>query len=808
MTDPRIFHTATLLNNGLVLVAGGSQIPGTLDSAEIYDPNSGTFTATNGAMTQARHHHTATLLKDGTVLVAGGDNGGGLLEATAFLSAEIYDPTAGTFAATGAMFSPRTWQTATLLADGKVLMAGGSPAVDSTINPNTGTGTGLPVGALPNAELYSPANKEFFGNPGAMNDARTEHGAALIKGCGCPADNQVLLTGGIDASGATLSSAELFDEKANSFTFTGRMNVARHNHTATTLQDGRVLVTGGVNNELVLLDSAEIYDPNSGTFSPTATRMTEARAFHSAQLLSDGRVLIAGGSVDKSGTFVASAEIFDPSTGAFSATGPMEEERFEQPAALLPDGDVLIPGGALLFDAVGELIPNSSLNDAEVFSAATGKFSATAETMVRSRVGHTGIMLNTGGVLITGGADLTEQIFATSELYDPSAGRFSCIGGATGRACAASLHQERFSHTATPLSGSSEVLIAGGSDGSTVGTPPDDVLAGIATAEIYNTSSKTYSCVGGVSSTPPLCNDSMVDGRYNHLAVALADGEVLFAGGIDSTGAVTKSAELYNPATGKFTATGSMNTERQEFAGALFTSGPLAGQVLISGGVDKAGKFLASAELYNPASGKFTPTASMAESRFDNIETLLGSGPNSGSILVTAGSGDQTTEIYNPVSQKFQAGANMTQIIFLPVAATLDNGQVLLAGGSTFNSLGQIVPVSGAELYDLASAQFSNTDSMRVARWFAAAAFLDPALVSGSEQSEVLIAGGEGINSTLASSELFVPASSSKSTASKASAATSPPLTPSAMQKEMAQMLDALHQQLHSTSSTGGFARH
>ena len=97
---------------------------------------------------------------------------------------------------------------------------------------------------------------------------------------------------------------------------------------------------------------------------------------------------------------------------------------------------------------------------------------------------------------------------------------------------------------------------------------------------------------------------------------------------------------------------------------------------------------------------------------------------------------------------------------------------------------------------------------MRVARWFAAAAFLDPALVSGSEQSEVLIAGGEGINSTLASSELFVPASSSKSTASKASAATSPPLTPSAMQKEMAQMLDALHQQLHSTSSTGGFARH
>ncbi len=808
MTDPRIFHTANLLNNGEVLVAGGSQIPGTLDSAEIYDASAGTFTATSGAMTQARHHHTATLLNDGTVLVAGGDNGGGLLEATAFLSAELYDPTTDKFTATGAMFAPRTWQTATLLADGKVLMAGGSPAVDSTIDPDTGTG--LPVGALPNAELYAPKNKEFFGNPGAMNDARTEHASALITGCGCAADNQVLLTGGVDASGATLSSAELFNEKANSFTFTGRMNVARHNHTATTLQDGRVLVAGGVNNSLVLLDSAEIYDPTSGTFSPTATRMTARRAFHSAQLLSDGTVLIAGGAVDKTGHFLASAEIFDPSTNAFSATaGPMEAARFQQPAALLPDGDVLIPGGALIFNAVGELIPDSSLDTAEVFSATAGTFSATPQTMVRSRVGHTATMLNDGGVLITGGADLTEQIFATSELYDPSAGQFSCIGGATGRVCAASLHQERFSHTATPLSSSAQVLIAGGSDGSTVGTPPNEVLAGIATAEIYNASSKTYTCVGGVSSTPPVCNNSMVDGRYNHMAVALADGEVLLAGGIDSTGTVTASAELFNPTIGKFTATGSMNTPREEFAGALFTSGPLAGRVLISGGVDNAGNFLASAELYDPASGKFTPTASMAETRFDNVETVLASGPNSGSILVTAGTGDQTTEIYNPATQTFSAGENMTQIIFLPIVATLSNSQILLAGGSTFNSLGQIVPVSGAELYDPATGNFSNTNSMRAARLFAAGAFLDPALVSGSEQGEVLIAGGESINATLSSSELFVPASSSTS-ASKASTASVtpvPPLSPAAMQKEMAQMLDGLHHQLQSGTGTSALGQ-
>ncbi len=249
-TDSRIFHSGNLLASGQVLIAGGSQIAGTLDSAEIYDPATGIFTATAGAMSQARYHHTSTLLSDNTVLITGGDNGGGLLVATALISAELYDPTTNKFTSPGDMFSPRTWHTATKLQDGKVLIAGGSPAVDSAIDPTTGTGTGTPIGALPSAELYEPASKQFAGNPGAMNDARTEHAAAFIKGCGCTAENEVLLAGGIDASGTTLTSAELFKESDNSFTVTGSMNVARHNHTATTLKDGRVLITGGVDNSI------------------------------------------------------------------------------------------------------------------------------------------------------------------------------------------------------------------------------------------------------------------------------------------------------------------------------------------------------------------------------------------------------------------------------------------------------------------------------------------------------------------------------------------------------------------------------
>jgi hypothetical protein len=405
-------------------------------------------------------------------------------------------------------------------------------------------------------------------------------------------------------------------------------------------------------------------------------------------------------------------------------------------------------------------------------------------------------MLNDNRVLIAGGADLTVQIFATSELYNPASGSFSCIGGTTGRDCTASLHDVRFSQTATPLKNSSLVLIAGGSDGTTRGTPPNEVIIGIGTAEVYNSSSKTYTCVGGVSSTPPLCNNSMVEGRYNHIAVTLRDGRVLLAGGIDSTATVTASAELYDPATGKFTATGSMSTAREDFAGALFTSGPLAGQVLVMGGSDATGSFLASAELYNPATGKFTATGSMTDTRFLHSAMLLTSGPNSGRILVAAGSGDQTTELYDPAAETFRAGPEMTQIIFSPIVATIADGRTLFAGGATFNSLGQIAPVAGAELYDPAANRFSTTDSMNNARLFAAGAFLDPASVSGSEAGNVLIAGGQGPNSTLGSSELFVPGSS---TTSAAVARSAPALTPKAMQEEVAKVFAVMHQQ-----GTGG----
>jgi hypothetical protein len=124
MTTARSYHTATLLTDGRVLVAGGIT-SGRAASAEIYDPKTGTFIAT-GSMTTDRYSHTATLLTDGRVLVAGGyGTNSASTNSASLASADIYDPRAGTFSATGSMTTARGGQSATLLTDGRVLIAGG-----------------------------------------------------------------------------------------------------------------------------------------------------------------------------------------------------------------------------------------------------------------------------------------------------------------------------------------------------------------------------------------------------------------------------------------------------------------------------------------------------------------------------------------------------------------------------------------------------------------------------------------------------------------------------------------------------------
>jgi N-acetylneuraminic acid mutarotase len=216
--------TATLLPDGTVLVAGGDGRTGPLASAEVYEPSTGSWTAT-GSMIEARYGHTATLLSDGRVLVAGGAaifTDGDVSGPDPLASAELFDPRSGTWAATGSMTEDRLGHTATLLPDGTVLVAGGEGSF----------GSGDPA----SAELYDPRNGSWTVT-GSMHAARAYHTATLLL------DGTVLVAGG--GVIGLLASAELFDPGSGSWTATGSMNGGRAENTATLLPGGRVLVAGG-----------------------------------------------------------------------------------------------------------------------------------------------------------------------------------------------------------------------------------------------------------------------------------------------------------------------------------------------------------------------------------------------------------------------------------------------------------------------------------------------------------------------------------------------------------------------------------
>src|SRR6266550_4844245 len=282
LNTARYLHTATLLPNGIVLVAGGLDSNfSVLASAELYDPATGTWTAT-GSLNTARTSHTATLMSNGTVLIAGGRS----IEALA--SAELYDPATGTWTPTGSLNTARESHTAALLSNGMVLVAGGYDSMTHV---------------LASAELYDPVSGSwtFTGN---LNTARTVKNATFLT------NGMVLVAAGSTNSGI-LASAELYDPVSGSWTLTGSLNNGRSANTATLLPNGMVLVAGGddITFPSPPIASAELYDPETSTWSVTGNLNT-ARELHSATLLTSGMVLAAGG-FDSNFDVSASAELYE-----------------------------------------------------------------------------------------------------------------------------------------------------------------------------------------------------------------------------------------------------------------------------------------------------------------------------------------------------------------------------------------------------------------------------------------------------------------------------------------------------------------
>jgi len=327
MLEARGEPTATVLRDGTVLVAGGSGNDDTsLASSELYDPRTGSWTAT-GSMLEARGFHTATMLPDGRVLVAGGMICDGYCH-DELASAELYDPIAGTWTATGNMAVPRGGHTATLLADGTVLVAGG-----------------LRDGReLASVEIYDPRTGSWAAT-GSMLEARGWPPATLLP------DGTVLVTGGTDGySGGWHRLAELYDPRTRSWAAVKEMNQLWLGETATLLLDGTVLVEGEA-SLLVGPSVMEVYDPSTGSWTLVGS-MSLDRYGQTATLLPDGTVLVAGGGEEGGGdgSFLSSAELYDPRSGSWSATASLAEARKGHTAALLLDGTVLVMGGRVGLD--------------------------------------------------------------------------------------------------------------------------------------------------------------------------------------------------------------------------------------------------------------------------------------------------------------------------------------------------------------------------------------------------------------------------------------------------------------------------
>jgi hypothetical protein len=344
-------------------------------------------------MTVARTAHTATLLPDGKVLVAGGwigpDRDG------AATSAELYDPSSGTWSATGSMHGARAGQTATLLPDGRVLVAGGS---------------GGGFGSLATAELYGPVSGTWTATADMLVSGQGQTATLLSNG-------KVLVVGGIYGPP---QQAELYDPISGTWTATGFRTTRGSGHTATLLPDGKVLVVGFTSRVKDGGSSAELYDPGSGSWSATGN-LAHLNTPHTATLLADGSVLVVGcGAEVGKGKPTANAELYDPTSGTWTAVRHMlENHGIACAAALLADGRVLVAGGS---NATGGSA--SVLASAEVYDPGTRTWTP-AQNLGTARAGQTATLLPGGQVLVTGGQNVVGGLFnplASAELYDPGVG--------------------------------------------------------------------------------------------------------------------------------------------------------------------------------------------------------------------------------------------------------------------------------------------------------------------------------------------------------------------------------------------------
>ena len=445
---------SALMPSGNVLITGGGYSPayGAVDSplgqAVIYNAKSNTITAV-GPMNVSRQNHTATVLSNGNILLVGGitDQGYGSVTSAGITPVcELFGnastpPQPGAFTTTGSLATARTEQQATTLSNGTVLLTGGAVQQDLAI-----TAT---------AQIYDPASATFRYTKNDMTTPRVGHSSSLLP------DGRVLIAGGSNGNpdpGGCLSSTEIYDPAADTFTAAAPMNYCRHGHQAVTLSDGRIIVISGYDetSSQVVTNTVEIFDPKTASWT-VAAPLPSGRASFAATLLQDGKVLVSGGYWATDADRLQAVYLYDPNANSWTAMAPMLAPRENHIAITLPTGKVLIFGGNDGTGAIGfaELYDTSvkpSGNSTVVGGISAGGWGANAVSLpdgnVWSAAGYSSLLVSGG----SGPDEVCSVGLPTAQIYNYKTNAWTDFSP---------LKASRFNASASLLP-SGQVLVAGG----------------------------------------------------------------------------------------------------------------------------------------------------------------------------------------------------------------------------------------------------------------------------------------------------------------------------------------------------------
>ena len=678
MVSPRSYLSSASLPDGRSLIAGGDA-PG-LGLCEIYDPLTGTFTAT-GSLLHARFGHALVALPSGDVLVVGGvaDEPGHPVNAAEVQECERYRPTTGSFVADSELQQARASVAAALLRSGKVLVLGGSRGTQ----------------VLASGETYDPQQAKWTLLGGTLTAPRWAPLALLLDG------ERVLVAGGRDYSYAALESAEIFDvasESSHLVPFPPR-DPGNIDRTIISVPSGRVLVPGCRGS------STFLYDPLTGV-STDGPAMTVPRCGLGALVLPSGDALLLGG--DGHGT----AELLDPA-------GVHPSRQLALPSLELGGSLTGLPTGKVLAGGVTQQGDSSYVTPALFFPGPVRL--STLRQPVQPRCGASATLLADGRVLVTGGSRDSYYCAGSAEIFDPVRSEFRALANtpwfcmdraallddgsvftftsdsAGGRASVFDPASETFAVVPDPppLSYSpavaalptGDVLVAGGA------SPPGATL--LAEAWLLRPDA------GGVAHWTFVPTGPLGEARHRPVPTELLSGDVLVAGGDNA--ASSAALDRYVPASGQFVHLAPMLRARRDFTASLLSTG----EVLLAGGQTLGEPATNSTEIYQPSTDLTQAGPNLSERRRFHTATAL----ESDQVLVAGGRGSgakatASAELFDPGTRTFSPTGPLSLARFGHAAVRLPNGQVLVVGGAAEDNQSCL---ASAEIYDPAQGVFSPT---------------------------------------------------------------------------------------------------